>query len=82
MMAGLARIIEVVYFAPRYDPLPSSDTGRVALGDDSSSEHTIAEGRPPTPQAYDDKPRRVAGSDAFRHLPPFVRILFRSTLLM
>lgn len=67
MMAGLARIIEVCYFAPRYEPLAAS--GAVSLGDDNSSEHTIGEAR-----ADDDKPSKVAGSDAFRHLPPFVSL--------
>ncbi|KAH6915799.1 hypothetical protein BKA70DRAFT_1253808 [Coprinopsis sp. MPI-PUGE-AT-0042] len=68
MMAGLARIIEVCYFAPRYEPL-AHDAGTVSLGDDNSSEHTIAEAR-----AYDDRPSKVPGSDAFRHLPPFLLV--------
>jgi hypothetical protein len=62
-LAGVTRIIEVCYFAPKY----SRNLSPIQSGD-SSSEHTLHE-LDPSSQAKEEK---NAASIAFRHLPPFV----------
>lgn len=62
-LAGVARIIEVCYFVPKY----SRNITSIGPGG-SSSEHTLHE-LDPISQAKEEK---SAASVAFRHLPPFV----------
>ncbi len=57
MAAGLARIVEVCFVAPKY-------TQEVVDGD-SHSEHTL--------NASQDETSTHSPTRAFRHLPPFVR---------
>lgn len=60
MLAGVARIIEVSFVAPKFSPLP--ETGST---DDSNSEHTLADSPSSTSPLWQSV-------KAFRHLPPFV----------
>lgn len=69
MLAGLARLLEVVYFYPKYTPLVQSPPAE-AMADDNASDHTLAEGR--GTQTKDTKSTKEAAGTAFRHLPPFV----------
>ena len=61
MLAGVARIVEVSFVAPKYAPLPTD----AASTDDSNSEHTLAEASSGSSALYQTV-------KAFRHLPPFV----------
>ncbi|KAF7289484.1 hypothetical protein HMN09_01342400 [Mycena chlorophos] len=69
MLAGLARIIEVICF-------PGTSKAEIVY-DDNVSDHTLAEPSPRFPSAAryalaDDS--RAAASRAFRHLPPFLLV--------
>ena len=71
MLAGLARLLEVVYFFPKYTPLAQSPPPEsMALEDDNASDHTLAETR--GNQIKDTKPTKEVAGTAFRHLSPFV----------
>ncbi|TFK29592.1 hypothetical protein FA15DRAFT_663737 [Coprinopsis marcescibilis] len=87
MLAGLTRIIEVCYFAPRFKPLgPNSGAGAttpheaIPSGDDGASDRTLAEG-PAGSSREDEKTSRSAASVAFRHLPPFLMIVSGITFM-
>jgi hypothetical protein len=72
IMAGITRIVEVCYFAPRFKPLPCPEP----ITDDASSEHTLAEScssRLNKDEDEDEKANKQAAAEAWRHLPPFVR---------
>ena len=64
MSAGVARIIEVCFVAPKFSPEPRNE--------DVDSEHTLAEASTPTVAVAP----LLATPDVspFRHLPPFVRL--------
>ncbi|KAH6908915.1 hypothetical protein BKA70DRAFT_1279101 [Coprinopsis sp. MPI-PUGE-AT-0042] len=71
IMAGITRIVEVCYFAPKFKPLPPSEP----LTDDASSEHTLAESSCSSTlgkRDEDEKADKRAASEAWRHLPPFL----------
>lgn len=72
MLAGLARIIEICFI-----PLPSSSRSVAPQLNDNDSEHTLA---PPPPEQTRVLNQASAGL-AFRHLPPFVRIILPQRLL-
>ncbi|RXW24851.1 hypothetical protein EST38_g1006 [Candolleomyces aberdarensis] len=73
MLAGLARLLEVVYFYPKYTPLAQSPPPEsMALEDDNASDHTLAETR--GNQIKDTKPTKEVAGIAFRHLPPFLLV--------
>ncbi|KAJ3551229.1 hypothetical protein NM688_g4825 [Phlebia brevispora] len=59
MMAGVTRIIEVCFIAPKYTPLPET-----AVADDNRSEHTLTDNT--------SNASAWQTSKAFRHLPPFL----------
>lgn len=61
LMAGVTRIIEVSFIAPKFTPLNES-----AASGDNSSEHTLTENAPSSWQTV----------KAFRHLPPLVSRFF------
>ncbi|KAF7309492.1 Protein YTP1 [Mycena indigotica] len=64
MLAGVTRIIEVVWFP---------GTSRAELVDDDNvSDHTLADSGPRFLPAADDN--KAAASKAFRHLPPFLLV--------
>ncbi|EKM50570.1 uncharacterized protein PHACADRAFT_213483 [Phanerochaete carnosa HHB-10118-sp] len=64
MLAGVVRIVEVSFIAPKYAPLPADASST----DDDHSEHTLADapasGSSPLYQSV----------KAFRHLPPFLLV--------
>jgi hypothetical protein len=60
MLAGVARIIEVSFIAPKYTPL----TEQVST-DDNNSEHTLADTSSGNSAVWQSV-------KTFRHLPPFV----------
>lgn len=62
MLAGLARIVEVSFIAPKFLPLPAD----AVSADDNHSEHTLAD----APASGGSGLYQAAM--AFRHLPPFV----------
>lgn len=64
MLAGVARIIEVSFIAPKYSPLHADAPST----DDSNSEHTLADG----PSTGGSTLYQTA--KAFRHLPPFLLV--------
>lgn len=73
VLAGISRIVEVCYFVPRFKPLPPSE----AVTDDAASEHTLAESCMSTlgkEDEQDEKANKRAASEAWRHMPPFVRV--------
>lgn len=76
MLAGLARLIEVCYFAPRFKPPPAPEP----LEDDASSEHTLAESHTSIATKIvndnedDEKASRQAAAESWKHLPPFLQI--------
>ena len=61
MMAGVTRIIEVSFIAPKYTALTES-----APSDDNNSEHTLTDSSSSSASWQSAK--------AFRHLPPFVSL--------
>ncbi|KAK7038692.1 hypothetical protein VNI00_010576 [Paramarasmius palmivorus] len=66
MLAGITRIIEICFFAPRY-------TNDIADEDDRS-EHTLA-GSEPNPSPYSlPNSDKTAAARAFRHLPPYLLV--------
>lgn len=69
MLAGLARIIEVCFIAPKFLPL-----GTIEGVEDDQSEHTLAES---TTQTSSREEGEIKGR-AFRHLPPFVSLILFS----
>ncbi|GJE98791.1 Ytp1 domain-containing protein [Phanerochaete sordida] len=62
MLAGVARIVEVSFLAPRFAPLPPD-----APSDDGTSEHTLADAPAGAGAPYH-------AVQAFRHLPPFLLV--------
>jgi hypothetical protein len=66
MLAGVARIIEICLFAPAIALPLAVDSG------DNRSEHTLTDSNSASTTLLDPK---TAASNAFRHLPPFVRTL-------
>ena len=70
MVAGLARIVEVCFFVPKYFPEGADN--------DNHSDRTLAENaRSPGLPSLFNSGRKAAAAQAFRHLPPFVRHSFR-----
>lgn len=65
MMAGVARIVEVSFIAPKYTPI--TDSGAT---DDNHSEHTLAD--------VSTSSSLWQSVKAFRHLPPFVSVFLCS----
>ncbi|KAG2011927.1 cytoplasmic protein [Coprinopsis cinerea AmutBmut pab1-1] len=77
ILAGLARLAEVCYFYPHYKPLvpsPPPEAMAAAISDDTSSEHTLAEGDSAHLRKDDKNRAKLAASIAFRHLPPFLLV--------
>jgi hypothetical protein len=70
MFAGLARIIEVCFVAPK-------DATEV-YGDDHS-EQTLADGTPRYSRPFSPQPGGISPARAFRHLPPFVSRYFATS---
>ncbi|KAG7094232.1 hypothetical protein E1B28_007838 [Marasmius oreades] len=66
ILAGVARIIEVCYFVPRYTSI--NDSAAID-GDDGGSDHTLAA----TTTEVEGGGKAVAGR-AFRHLPSFLLV--------
>lgn len=67
MVAGLARIVEVCFFIPKYFPEGADN--------DNHSERTLAEStRSPGFTSLFDSDRKAAAAQAFRHLPPFLMV--------
>jgi hypothetical protein len=66
MLAGLTRIIEICFV-----PTKLSD---VSDGD-SHSEHTLADSGSGSGYAGSGDSAKIVAARAFRHLPPFVRLL-------
>jgi hypothetical protein len=64
MLAGLARIIEIVAFMPSYA------TPETAASGDSASEHTLDGSSTPSGK----ESVRELGGKSFRHLPPFLLV--------
>lgn len=71
MSAGLARIIEICFFASSKEQDVSSST---VMEDDSNSEHTLADPLTPTFSHPPVKKESAAANAAraWKHLPPFV----------
>jgi len=70
MLAGVARIIEICFFATKYPP--------ESLDDDSHSDRTLADTTSHIPKYPASSPAesggKAAARKAFRHLPPFVSL--------
>ena len=63
-LAGVTRIIEVSFIAPKFTPEP------VPSQDDNNSEHTLADGSGSSSTG-------AHAVKTFRHLPPFVSAIYR-----
>lgn len=78
MLAGVARIIEVSFIAPKFAPLPPPasmhETGSLTPADDNNSEHTLAGPDAPSTAVNGGAAGLWKPVQAFRHLPPLVRV--------
>lgn len=66
ILAGITRIIEICFFAPRY----VNDE----LNEDDRSEHTLAGSETSTSPYATPTSNKAAAGRAFRHLPPFLLV--------
>ncbi|RDB18570.1 Protein YTP1 [Hypsizygus marmoreus] len=66
MLAGVTRIIEICFFAPKSLPERPDD--------DSTSDHTLADSAPHFVDVNAGETGKTAAAKAFRHLPPFLLV--------